>query len=71
MKEGQPSSTAINSTTFNPFADDFNADPFPVLHRLRQHDPVHRSDLGFWVLTRYDDVSQIIRDPRFRVAFGR
>ena len=32
---------------------------------------MHRSDFGFWVLTRHDDVSQVIRDPRFRVAFSR
>ena len=32
------------------------ADPYPTYHRLRAEDPVHHSPLGFWVLTRYDDV---------------
>jgi cytochrome P450 len=36
---------------------DFMADPYPLLHRLREEDPVHWSDsIGGWVLTRYDDI---------------
>jgi len=27
--------------------------------------PVHRHPAGFFVLTRYDDVSAFLRDPRF------
>jgi len=50
---------------FDPFLPEFNADPFPFYHRLREADPVHRSPLGFWVLTRYDDCVQVLRDPRF------
>jgi cytochrome P450 len=42
------------------------ADPYPLLDALRAHDPVHRSArLGGWVLTRHDDVSAALRDPRF------
>ncbi len=44
---------------------DFVADPYPTYHRLRADDPVHRSPLGFWVLTRYEDVVAALRDPRF------
>ena len=33
--------------------------------RLRVEDPVHRSPLGIWILTRYDDVASVLRDPRF------
>src|SRR5438445_10489055 len=44
---------------------EFLADPYPTYHRLRAEDPVHQSPLGFWVLTRYDDVSAVLRDPRF------
>ncbi len=43
----------------------FLADPYPVYHRLRAADPVHRHPLGFYVLTRYEDVSALLRDPRF------
>src|SRR5882762_8590569 len=43
---------------------EFVADPYPTYHRLRARDPVHRSPLGFWVLTRYEDVVAVLRDPR-------
>jgi cytochrome P450 len=44
---------------------EFVADPYPTYHRLRAEDPVHLSPLGFWVLTRYEDVAAVLRDPRF------
>lgn len=47
------------------FADPaVRADPFPLYHRLREADPVHRSFVGFWVLSRYDDVTSVLHDPR-------
>jgi len=49
---------------FNPMDPEFVADPYPTYHRLRTEDPVHHSQLGFWVLTRYDDVVTALRDPR-------
>lgn len=49
----------------NFFDPDFLADPYPAFHRLRAEDPVHRHPLGFYVLTRYDDVLAFLRDPRF------
>jgi cytochrome P450 len=51
--------------SFNPMEPEFLADPYPTYHRLRAEDPVHQSPLGFWVLTRYDDVASVLRDPRF------
>ena len=51
--------------SFNPMAPEFVADPYPTYHRLRAEDPVHKSPLGFWVLTRYDDVIAVLRDHRF------
>ena len=49
---------------FNPIDPEFVADPYPTYHRLRTDDPVHHSPLGFWVLTRYEDVVASLRDPR-------
>ena len=49
---------------FNPMDPAFVADPYPTYRRLRAEDPVHQSPLGFWVLTRYDDVVTALRDPR-------
>jgi hypothetical protein len=50
---------------FNPMDPEFVADPYPMYHRLRTEDPVHKSPLGFWVLTRYEDVVSVLRDHRF------
>jgi cytochrome P450 len=50
--------------TFNPMDPTFVADPYPTYRQLRTEDPVHHSPLGFWVLTRYDDVVAALRDPR-------
>jgi hypothetical protein len=51
--------------SFNPMDSEFLADPYPTYHRLRTEDPVHQSPLGFWVLTRYEDVAAVLRDARF------
>lgn len=40
-------------------------DPHPTLHRLRAEDPVHwSSEFNGWVLTRYDDIVETLRDER-------
>ena len=49
---------------FNPMDPEFVEDPYPTYHRLRSEDPVHHNPLGFWVLTRYEDVVAALRDPR-------
>jgi pimeloyl-[acyl-carrier protein] synthase len=48
---------------FNPYLPEVHQDPYPLYHRLRATDPVHRSSLGFWVLTRHADVLAVLRDP--------
>ena len=50
---------------FNPLSPEVLENPYPLYHRLRAEDPVHQSPVGMWVLTRYDDVALILRDPRF------
>jgi len=48
---------------FRPDAPDFLRDPFPVLRRMREEDPVHWSPrLKSWVLTRYDDIKGVCLD---------
>jgi cytochrome P450 len=37
------------------------ADPYSRYRRLREAVPVHRSTMGTWVLTRYDDVDKFLR----------
>lgn len=41
------------------------ANPYPLFHQLSVEDPVHWSEeLESWIITRYDDVSAGLRDPR-------
>lgn len=45
------------------------ADPYGYYRRLREADPILRDEeMRVWVLTRYADVSAILRDPRFSSA---
>jgi cytochrome P450 len=54
---------------FNPMSPEVIADPYPYYHRLRQLDPVHRSPLGFFVVSRHADVANVLRDKRFGKDF--
>ena len=51
--------------TFNPFDPVFRANPYPFYQALREQDPVHATDLGSVVLTRYEDVSATLRSNDF------
>ncbi len=52
---------------FNPFDPEFHANPYPILDRLRQEDPIHKSIFGTWIITRYADAVNILNDKRFEV----
>jgi cytochrome P450 len=49
------------AVVFNPLLPGFDADPYPHYREIRELDPVHEHPLGFWFLTRYDDVNQLLR----------
>ena len=45
------------------------ANPYPLYHRLRAEDPVHwNEDWGCWILTRYTDVLESMKDSRLSNA---
>jgi len=46
---------------FDPFAPGFTDDPYPQYATLRSGAPAGRHPLGFWLLTRYEDVSGLLR----------
>src|SRR5512132_2893219 len=43
---------------------EFYAEPYPYYQALREHDPVKRMPDGSWLLTRYDDILPVYRDPK-------
>jgi len=51
--------------TLDLFDPAFRQDPYPVYARLREHDPIHRTDAGAWVVSRYAESSFVLTDPRF------
>src|SRR5260370_29241159 len=53
---------------FNPLDPEAHADPYPQYRRLRDHAPMLRGPLGYWVLSRYADIAAVLRDPRFGVG---
>jgi cytochrome P450 len=66
------------ATTFLATVDDllvsreFMEDPYPILHRLREEDPVHWShSIGGWILTRYDDMVTTFKDVSHYSNEGR
>ena len=53
-------------------SEGFFDNPYPVCHRLRAEAPVYWSEaLGGWVLTGYDDVAFILRNPQRFSSAGR
>ncbi|WP_051938951.1 cytochrome P450 [Phaeacidiphilus oryzae] len=46
------------------FSPEGRIDPYARYHRLRAAAPVHRSPMGMWALTRYQDVFEALRDKR-------
>jgi cytochrome P450 len=50
-----------NENIFDPFAPGYAEDPYPHYARLREAAPVHQHPLGFWILSRYDEVSALLR----------
>jgi cytochrome P450 len=57
---------------FNPYSYEFHDDPFPIYRQLRDAAPAyHDEELGFWALSRYDDVVRALHDPdTFCSRFG-
>ena len=54
----------------------FKANPYPVYARLRTEAPIYRTNVAFWlpaiwIVTRYDDVVTILKDPRFSKDYIR
>lgn len=60
MMENRAQAT-VDGPLFDPFAPGFTDDPYPQYARLREEAPVYEHPLGFWLLTRYADVSTLLR----------
>lgn len=48
---------------FNPFSPEFRADPYAVYAEMRATAPVFQTPMNFWAISRYDDVSYVLKNP--------
>lgn len=55
---------------YDPFSDEFKADPFPVYEWMREESPVFYSEKwNWWALSRFDDVRAAALDPQTFLSF--
>jgi cytochrome P450 len=52
----------------DPFAPELIPDPYPAYARLLAGEPFFHAPTRFWVVSRYDDVRQVVHEPRFSRA---
>jgi cytochrome P450 len=65
----QPLQVTQTESAFNPLSPEFIRNPYPYYQHLRTTDPVHRSPLGFFVVSRHRDVNFVLRERRFGKDF--
>jgi cytochrome P450 len=70
MNDMSPPAPGSDSIAFNPLDPAFIADPYPFYHRLRQTAPVFKTPMGFWLLSRYEDIAASLRDRRLGKDFA-
>ncbi len=69
MNEMSPPVIDRTPPAFNPLDPAFIQDPYPFYHRLREAAPVFKTPMGFWLLSRYDDIALALKDKRFGKDF--
>lgn len=63
MNQTESQQAVATGFGFNPFDPAFRENPYPTYNQLRETSPVSESPLGFLVLTRYADCSNLLRSP--------
>jgi cytochrome P450 len=60
----------VAMTAYDFFSSETLENPFPLFHRLRDADPVYETDFGYWYVSRYADVTALLRDTRLTSGQG-
>jgi len=64
------SSSATRVMEYDPFSQEFQADPFPVYRWMRDEAPAFYSEKwNWWALSRFEDVRAAATDPRTFLSF--
>lgn len=53
---------------WNPFDPEYIRDPYRMYKQLQENDPVHCTSRKEWVITLYDDVKSVLKNPAVRVG---
>ncbi len=54
---------SASAESFDPFSDAYQQDPPEYVRWAREQEPIFYSPvLGYWIVTRYDDIKAIFRD---------
>lgn len=48
---------------WKPYAPEYIRDPYKMYKQLREQDPVHQAQTGEWIVTRYEDIKSILKNP--------
>lgn len=60
--------TSDTIAPFVPDAPELHRDPYPVFAEIRERDPLHRAEFGYWVVSRHEDVRGVLMN---REDFGQ
>lgn len=55
--------TTSSAITYEPYDDDSRRHQFELYKQMRQHAPVYRTESGWWCISRYDDVREVLLSP--------
>lgn len=55
----------MNTFLWKPLDEKNIADPYGMYAELRRTDPVHRAQTGEFIITRYEDIKYVLKNPSF------
>lgn len=54
-----------SNALFHPADPRLHSDPYPIYRALQREHPVYWCELGFWVLSRFNDIQSLFKDKSF------
>ncbi len=70
MATAESPEAAEAASLFNPFSEEFRANPYPVYARMREAAAVLRTPIGATLVTRYEPADRVLRSSLFRTPRG-
>ncbi|HMQ01094.1 MAG TPA: cytochrome P450, partial [Cyclobacteriaceae bacterium] len=61
-------STGTRELLWQPYEALNFSNPYPMYKRLRETEPAYKAQTGEWILTKYEDVLRVLKDPTCKVG---